>query len=171
MKNLHLDVLRATNIGYDVLERDGTWPARNYDLTDPSGHSRSFDQRFVEAAFGNDAMVIRDAIPPTAPVTSDFEERGLPPADGSMADDPLQTETPERDYDSEVYQRLHDTICRYEYSVDGYFINRNNQIREEVKRITGLARKGLALISAEIARLREATINSATGTLDTNPSI
>jgi hypothetical protein len=168
METLHLDVIRATNLGYDVLELNGQWPARNYDLTDPSGHSRSFDQRFVEAAFVNDAMAINDTMPPIAPATSDAEEHRLPPVDGSIADRPPQARN-RRDYDSEVYQRLHDTICRYEYSIDGYFINRNNQIREEVKRITGLVRRGLALISAEIARVREATINSATGTLDTNP--
>lgn len=51
-KNLNLDILRATGLGYDDFDTDRNSPWPNYDLTDPSPLNRSFDQRFVEAALG-----------------------------------------------------------------------------------------------------------------------
>ncbi|KAH8808140.1 hypothetical protein F5884DRAFT_752689 [Xylogone sp. PMI_703] len=51
-KNLKLDILRATGLGYDDFDVDRNSPWPNYDLMDPNPVNRSFDQRFVEAALG-----------------------------------------------------------------------------------------------------------------------
>ncbi|RDL42181.1 uncharacterized protein BP5553_02160 [Venustampulla echinocandica] len=49
MKTLKLSILRATGIGYD--DFDTTWTSSDpyFDLEDPSGLYKSFDQRFLEA--------------------------------------------------------------------------------------------------------------------------
>jgi hypothetical protein len=53
MESLNLEVLRATGIGYDDYDPE-IRSNRNsdYDLVDPTGHNRTFDQRFVEAVLG-----------------------------------------------------------------------------------------------------------------------
>jgi len=53
-RGLKLDTLRATALGYEENTNRGntTNPAFEYDLHDPSGRNRSFDERFVERALG-----------------------------------------------------------------------------------------------------------------------
>ena len=54
MDGLKLDVLRATGLGYDDFDPDRTSNFPDYDLIDPTGRDRDFDQRFVEAVFNDD---------------------------------------------------------------------------------------------------------------------
>ena len=70
MPTLNLDVLRATGLGYDIHQPDRHSTFIDYDLTNPSGLSKSFDQRFVEAVFGNDDTPMGDAVPSTDPLGS-----------------------------------------------------------------------------------------------------
>ena len=78
MPGLELDVLRVTGLGYDDFapERNPLSPA--YDLVDPKGLNRIFDQRFVEAVFGLDDVVMTDALPSASATESTSPEISTP---------------------------------------------------------------------------------------------
>ena len=162
MESLHLDILRATGLGYDVFQPDQSFGHANYDLADPSGLHRSLDQRFVEAVFANADMAMDDASPaalpgPAEPLAED--SRSVPPPQSKRADD----------FDAEIYQRHRNTTSHFKRCIDGFFFNHNEQALQELQRMMILADKGMSLISEEIARSRVAQIDPTTGTLDANP--
>jgi hypothetical protein len=61
IEGLKLDVLRATGLGYDEFDPESNALHPSYDLVDPSGHNRSFDQRFVEEVLGSNDVTMADA--------------------------------------------------------------------------------------------------------------
>jgi hypothetical protein len=61
IEGLKLDVLRATGLGYDEFDPETNALHPTYDLVDPSGRNRSFDQRFVEEVLGSNDIVMEDA--------------------------------------------------------------------------------------------------------------
>jgi hypothetical protein len=61
IEGLKLDVLRATGLGYDEFDPDTNALHPTYDLIDPSGRNRSFDQRFVEEVLGSNDIIMEDA--------------------------------------------------------------------------------------------------------------
>jgi hypothetical protein len=79
MPGLGLDILRVTGLGYDDFapERNPLSPA--YDLVDPKGLHRCFDQRFVEAVVGLDDVAMADApSSPTNTTLSSLEAVNVP---------------------------------------------------------------------------------------------
>lgn len=175
MEDLALDFLRVTGLGYDDFDepdRQAQYP--NFDLVDPSGLGRSFDQRFVEAI-----------IPP---IEKETKQTTLPnPAVGSLPnlDAPLdetnshlieeatieflstpteaQLAPPDQPrppiyYDLETWQRHHNSTSHFKKCIDGYFINRNQQALLELQRIISVADQGMALISEEIDRTHTADV-------------
>lgn len=181
---LSLDVLRVTGLGYDDFEPDRTSTHSNYDLNDPTGLQRSFDQRFVEAVFGNGDMMVENAhldvchlLPPihlqdpqpyveTFPSsvallmqsTSSTGPRVLPPSHQRK----LMNE-----YDADTYQRARNPTSRLKRCIDGYFFNHNEQALKELQRIITVADRGMALISQELIRSQHLTVNPVEGTLET----
>ena len=169
MENLSLDILRATGLGYDIFEPDRNLAHVSYDLTDPSGVGRSFDQRFVEAVFANDDTAMDDATPPAAPSRSDCQEEGrMLLSEKTESVSPPQSRR-SSDFDAEIYQQYRNPTSHFKRCIDGYFFNHNRQALQELQRIMNLADKGMNLISEEITRSRMAQIDPAIGTLDANP--
>lgn len=168
METLDLDILRATGLGYDIFEPHHDASRTSYDLTDPTGLGRSFDQRFVEAVFANYDSTMCNATPPTAVPGTGAQELPQPPAEESVSICPPQNKR-SGDFDAEIFQRRHNTTSHFKRCIDGYFYNHNEQALQELQRIMTLADRGMLLISDEIARSREARIDAATGTLDTDP--
>lgn len=194
MDGLNLEILRVTGLGYDDFDPDTHTAYPNYDLVDPSGYNISFDQRFVEAVFHKEDVVL----PPSSPI---FEVPTLPgiaglPFNASAAlaipfteldrahapyipafDDhvqkivtdtelaPLQGHTTPVLYDAVTFQQDHNTTSQFKGCLDGYFYNHNEQALRELQRIIEIADKGMDLISAEIDRTHAAEVNPEDGTL------
>lgn len=168
MEGLHLDVLRATGLGYDVFNPDRQLIHPVYDLNDPSGLNRSFDQRFVEAVNFNDNLAMDDPIPPA--ILPDFDDHGrqILSLEKSRSVHPQKAQK-SGDYDAEIYQQHHNTTSHYKRCIDGYFLNHNEQALQELQRIMNVADRGMNLITEEIERSREARVVPDTGLLDTSP--
>ncbi|KAK0104954.1 hypothetical protein ONS95_005215 [Cadophora gregata] len=174
---LKLDILRATGIGYDdfLPVPDEDYPT--YDLVDPTGHSRSFDQRFVSAVLSGPDPSPENQVQPqaqtdatttpeptatpltlhtTSPTlqTQSHTQPQLPP---SITHSPTPTSTPHprASYDAETFQRTHhNSTSELKRSIDGYFINHNEQALKELQNIITVADRGMNMLSAEIERAR-----------------
>lgn len=170
MENLRLDVLRATGLGYDDFDPDTQSAHPRYDLPDPSGLNRSFDQRFVEAVLGHDDITTTNIIAPTSHDGYDTHNHPLSGAsDARNSETSLQSKRA-NDYDVETYQRHHNTTSHYKHSIDGYFLNHNEQALKELQRIINLADRGMTLISEEIVRNNTARIVTDIGDLGMEPA-
>ncbi|KAE9376626.1 hypothetical protein N431DRAFT_501442 [Stipitochalara longipes BDJ] len=60
IKDLKLDVLRATGLGYDEFDPEANPMHPDYDLMDYSGRNEPFDQRFVEAVLASNDAIMKD---------------------------------------------------------------------------------------------------------------
>lgn len=181
MDSLHLDVLRATGLGYDILCATDDINFAEYDLHDRPTFSRSFDARFVAAASGTDSAAM-ELMVPMAPMeqASPMEEAGFSLSQDSISEDSslLESEgsgpslpeqlTQSRSWDAETYQQYRNTTSHFKRCIDGYFANHNEQALLELQRIMTLADRGMNIISEEIARSQDAQIDPATGQLE-NP--
>ena len=183
---LKLDILRVTGLGYDDFEPEQHSLHPNYDLDDPTGLQRSFDQRFVEAVFGNSDLMIDGAaldmsyqlppllnqpevkatLPPLALLTeaashiSSTAPRILPPHN-------RRNEI--SDYDADTYQRSRNTTSKVKRCIDGHFFNHNEQALKELQSIITVADRGMALISQELIRSQQLRVNPIEGTLENGP--
>ncbi|KAF8847131.1 hypothetical protein BDZ45DRAFT_351750 [Acephala macrosclerotiorum] len=78
LESLNLTVLRVTSIGYDEFETEIPGSPFEYDLRDPSGQNRSFDERFVKAVMEGPDPIIMETInnlvddPPIWPPIASF---------------------------------------------------------------------------------------------------
>ncbi|KAG0649865.1 hypothetical protein D0Z07_4018 [Hyphodiscus hymeniophilus] len=181
---LSLDILRVTGLGYDDFEPDRNSTHSNYDLNDPTGLQRSFDQRFVEAVFGNEDIMVEDAnlaaghqLPPFQ--IQEHGETFLPslafltqaetvmPPTGPRILPPLSQRDEIDDYDADTYQRGRNTTSKLKRCIDGYFFNHNEQALKELQRIITVADRGMALISQELIRSQHLRINPVEGLLET----
>ncbi|KAG4418561.1 hypothetical protein IFR04_008272 [Cadophora malorum] len=167
---LKLDILRATGIGYDdfLPIPDEEFPA--YDLVDPTGQSRSFDQRFVSAVLCGPDPSTESQVQPQAHIEDTTEITSSPVSLHSTLPVPIQSETssqaqsqsstisttqPRATYDAETYQRTyHNSTSEFKRSIDGYFINHNEQALKELQNIITVADRGMNMLSAEIERAR-----------------
>ena len=186
-----LKILRVTGLGYDDFEPDQNSTHPNYDLHDPTGLHRSFDQRFVEAVFGNEDIMVEnshietsDQLPPLhgyqlPPLhMQEHVETPLPPlADLRETTPPTFLAAPRvlppsnqrsdlDDYDADTYQRGRNTTSKLKRCIDGYFFNHNEQALKELQRIITVADRGMALISQELTRSQELRVNHVAGTLE-----
>jgi hypothetical protein len=182
---LSLDILRVTGLGYDDFEQDPNSTDSNYDLNDPTGLQRSFDQRFVEAVFGNDDIMVDDAkletghllpplhlqehieipLPPLSPLTESASY--ISPA-GPRVFPPPNQRNDINEYDADTYQRGRNPTSKLKRCIDGYFFNHNEQALKELQRIITVADRGMALISQELVRSQQLRVNQIEGTLE-NP--
>ncbi|TVY37351.1 hypothetical protein LOCC1_G008603 [Lachnellula occidentalis] len=186
MKSLELDVLRVTGLGYDDFEPDEDSLHPTYDLGDPSGSDKSFDQRFVEAVMRADIDTTTKPTPPSktlSPEPLPEQDVVLPPVistAGSNAGPEAQESevaipNPEclvqrSDYDADTFQRHHNTTSHFKRSIDGYFTNHNEQALKELQNLISVADRGMSLISQEIERYRVATVDPTTGGMVTAPT-
>ena len=178
---LSLEILRVTGLGYDDYEPDRNSTHPNYDLNDPTGLQRSFDQRFVEAVFGNNDITIEDAqldtdhLLPASEVQA-YAETSLPSLAQPMQ--PASSTVPRvlppsyqrksiNEYDADTYQRHRNPTSKLKRCIDGFFFNHNEQALKELQRIITVADQGMALISQELIRSQHLTVNPVEGTLET----
>ncbi|CAL3963519.1 hypothetical protein PZA11_001113 [Diplocarpon coronariae] len=176
-EDLNLDILRATGLGYDDFrpQPDPDYPS--YDLEDRTGHNRSFDQRFVDAV-----MIGPDHPPPDVhaepesqllshdgPLLSLSSASCVTPLDGAAHHPPCATDIlsgqstaaaprPLASYDAEAFQRQHNTTSKFKRSIDGLFVNHNEQALKELQNIITVADRGMTMLSAEIDRARDAGV-------------
>ncbi|TVY65580.1 hypothetical protein LSUE1_G008699 [Lachnellula suecica] len=174
MEELHLEVLRVTNLGYDDFDEDQTSSTPNYDLDDPSNLGRSFDQRFVQAAMQPEidtepSTASSEAASPEvmmgesfedyfnhvdALVTTPQDEADLPPISFAESPDPASAEDYIEDYDAEAFQLTHNTTSHFKRCIDGYFTNHNERALKELQDIVAVADRGMLLINQEVTRVR-----------------
>lgn len=67
---------------------------------------------------------------------------------------PLNHLRKEKEYDTETFQRSHNTTSHFKRCIDGYFFNHNEQALKELQNIITVADRGMTLLSAEIDRAR-----------------
>ena len=116
--NLHLEILRASALGYDYINTvhsDG-----NFDLEDPSGANRSFDERFVQRAMGLAAPDIGAAA--VAPVN----------------------------YDVNATQIYHNTTSHYANTLDGLFHTYGTQALGEVVRVVSVVDESMKQLTTQL---------------------
>jgi hypothetical protein len=183
---LKLDILRVTGLGYDDFEPDQNSIHPNYDLDDPTGLQRSFDQRFVETVFGNSDLMMDGAsfdmshqLPPL--LNQPQVETTLPPlALLAEATSQISSAAPRvlpppnqrndiSDYDADTYQRSRNTTSKVKRCIDGHFFNHNEQALKELQSIITVADRGMALISQELIRSQQLRVNPIEGTLENGP--
>lgn len=176
LETLNLTVLRVTGLGYDEFEPTVHGSQSEYDLKDPSGQNRSFDERFVKAVMEGPDPIIMETInnlvenPPIwPPITSTplvSPSNSRPPSSDSS--DPPSSETREArrkekaalhrrmlQYDCDTTQRYHNTTSYFKRCIDGWFFNHNEQALKELQNIIQVADRGMNLLQTEIDRARE----------------
>lgn len=169
MPDLKLDVLRVTGLGYDDFEPDPGHAYPNYDLDDPLGLERSFDQRFVEAVLAKNVMG-DTAVPdhalklPPLQIQAPHSGTPLPPFSGVIIPPPPPSEMD--DYDADTYQRGRNPTSNMIRCIDGHFFNRNAQHLKALQRIISVSDRGMALIDEELARSQRLRVNAIEGTLE-----
>lgn len=163
IESLKLDILRASGLGYDEYDPDRLNTHKNYDLLDPSGLNRSFDQRFVEAFVGTPEPAFqKDAAATPAPRVGGGVAIVPTPVGGL---NPWQERSPwirdekrKADYDVEAYQRFHqNSTSHWKRCIDGFFYNHNEKALLELQKIIGVADRGMSLLSDEIDRIHSLT--------------
>lgn len=140
MEGLNLKILRVKKLGYDDFNLDPRSAYPNYDLDDPSGLRRSFDQRFVEAVLGTkdpQDLYGKAASPKADPIT----------------------------YDTEIYQLSRNTTSMYKKTIDGIFAIHNEKALFELQKIFNVADTGMALINREITRSNALILDHNSGGL------
>lgn len=179
MKSLKLDVLRVTGLGYDDFEPDENSLHPSYDLKDPSGSDKSFDQRFVEAVMRADIDINTKTTPLSKTVSPEplLEQDTVLPVVETVGPEAQESEVtipdPESlvqrsDYDADTFQRHHNTTSHFKRSIDGYFTNHNEQALKELQNLIRVADRGMSLIDQEIERYRAATVDPTTGGISTS---
>jgi hypothetical protein len=163
MKDLHLEILRVSGLGYDDYKPDPTSLKPNYDLIDSSSvhmssseivHT-SFDKRFVDAVMSPFGTASEATITPIA----DSQLVQSPYLNGSQTVRSPTNEneewTEKSSYDVEVFQQYHyNSTSYFKKCIDGHFINHNDRALEELQRIITVADHGMALIAEEMDRTR-----------------
>lgn len=162
MQQLDLTITRATGLGYDDYESDPELYGVNYDLHDPTGCNRNFDQRFVDAVFGKVDTNSRQAISDNA--LNDYPKAIEIASEDQSAGPPAAPHLPEKieDFDADAFQRYHNTTSHFKRSIDGQFLNKNDGALKELQNIIAVADRGMQLLSLEIERARNAVPIPAT---------
>lgn len=156
MEDLNLDIIKATGLGYDDFEPLVESALSDYDLKDPTGQERSFDRRFVEKALGiSDETDLNHT-------ASDIEQSRDVAVDNSSPRSWIQEHgnigRSMEDYDSETFQRHHNTTSHFKRCIDGYFYNKNEGALKELQKVITVADRGMNLLSDEIFRDREGEV-------------
>jgi hypothetical protein len=155
IEGLELGVLRATCLGYDDFEPDRNSLHPDYDLKDPTGKERSFDERFVDAVCGVE--------PVTIPAQTTFDISSLPPI---ITEPDPRSPRDHNEWDAETYLReTNNPTSYYKRCIDGYFFNHNEQALKELQNIISVADRGMTIISEEISRSREVAVDGGSGGL------
>jgi hypothetical protein len=145
---LKFDVLRATGIGYDDFIKAPHPDHPTYDLKGPKGHIQSFDQRFVSAVLsGPDAKPHHKQA--GAP-TQSLDGTATPTPLASTGSTPPLTSRVRATFDAETYQRNFNSTSEYKRSIDGLFVNHNEQALKELQNIITVADRGMNMLSAEM---------------------
>jgi hypothetical protein len=176
---LSLEILRVTGLGYDDFDPDLNSTHSNYDLNDPTGLQRSFDQRFVEAVFGNNDIIFEDAQLDVDHLEVPTQAETSLPSPAQLAQSasstwprvlpPSKQRKLMNEYDADTYQHARNPTSRLKRCIDGYFFNHNEQALKELQRIITVADRGMALITQELIRSQHLTVNPVEGTLE-NPA-
>lgn len=176
LEGLQLDVLRVTCLGYDDFDREQRLGNPLYDLQDPTGRNRSFDERFVEAVCASEeilSLVATEALALGPPPLYDAElpymggVGGVNHGQGIILPPSRPSNIPATEYDAETYQReIRNPTSHLKRCIDGYFFNHNEQALKELQNIISVADRGMNIISEEINRSRQLHVDDATGRLE-----
>lgn len=183
MEGLNLEVLVATGLGYDDYRPGQSNPDQAaYDLVDPMGLGRSFDQRFVQASMRNELQheALSACIGESSEVQpktkiDDFQmSKDLSVQMRSQVDHQLSKDgtliRPDGHlhpikYDVVTFQEVHNTTSQFHKCIDGHFYNHNDRALKELQSIIEMADRGMRLIDAEIDRSHAAQVNPDDGTI------
>jgi hypothetical protein len=179
IESLNLDVLRVSGLGYNHFDPGNDHHPETYDLVDPLGLNRSFEERFVEAVFRptdsdsvqSSKVKLGRAPRPfvfTAGTNAGLNSQSTHTANSNTSTPSSHTSalktvspgtisTPKANYDVEAFQRLHNTTSHWKASIDGLFINHNEKALIELQKIISVADKGMSYLSEEIDRLHSLT--------------
>jgi Fe-S-cluster formation regulator IscX/YfhJ len=166
MKTLQLDIFRVTGLGYDDYEPENAAAHLSYDLEDPSGLDRSFDERFIEIYMGLPPPPRVVDIQPTDTglvrlMAEDLVATDLEVTRKAMRNlDPRELEYKRLhkwEYDVETFQRDHNTTSHWKRCIDGLFYNHNEKALFELQKIIAVADRGMSLLSDEIDRIHTMT--------------
>lgn len=155
MDHLKLDIIRATGLGYDDFESEEDILLTKFDLDDPTGSGRSFDQRFIEAVLSkfNEAKPVKETLTreteEVAGTTNGALFQRLRELDGGP---PFPENA--KDFDVEAFQRSHNTTSHFKRCIDGHFMNKNEGALKELQNIITVADRGMNMLSLEIDRAR-----------------
>ncbi|ESZ91185.1 hypothetical protein SBOR_8436 [Sclerotinia borealis F-4128] len=159
IKGLNLKILRVSNLGYDDYNPDPGSANPNYDLDDPTGHNRSFDERFVEAVMGTKALL------PLELILSDASSE-VKDTKGKQINTGIDPDT----YDVELYQINRKLPSSYRRCIDGIFFNHTEGALKELQKMINVADRGMMLISKEIDRNNGLVVDHASGVLVNPPT-
>ncbi|KAF7912668.1 uncharacterized protein EAF01_001689 [Botrytis porri] len=150
---LNLKILRVSKLGYDDYSPDLDSEHPNYDLDDPTGHNKSFDQRFVEAVMGTKAPLSLELVSnPSSEMENPHEKATCIEVDPNT-------------YDAEIYQKRYNTTSNYKKSIDGIFYNNNERALRELQNIVSVADRGMALLTREVERGTNLTADPISGAI------
>lgn len=175
-----LNILRVTGIGYDDFE--ASREPQEYDLKDPSGRNRSFDERFVQAVMKGPDPIIEETIqhlteqplawPPivSSSMASPWNSRPSSSSSATSAIVPRQPWTLEEriaqleelrkrrskrmEYDCETFQRTRNSTSWFKRCIDGNFFNHNEEALKELQKIISAADRGMTFLQSEMDRAR-----------------
>ncbi len=117
---LNLKVLRASGLGYDVINQAGQAPTNDiFDLNDPTGQGRCFDQRFVEAVLGSGLA----------------GPAGLPESAA---------------WSVKAYQRHHNTTSAHKSSLDGNFQLKGDKTYRLAQQLMHIVDRGMKTLTDDI---------------------
>jgi hypothetical protein len=170
MEGLDLTILRATGLGYDdyLPPSAGTLNIDledKFDLRDPTGQERLFDERFVQAIMNgpeplidtSNAYLAAETLGALAQTTTNATFGNTRPSSIRLCANltPEQQYEKMMEYDCELYQKkTRNPTSKYKTSIDGNFVNHNGQALQELQNIITVADRGMMLLQAEIDRAR-----------------
>ncbi|KAA8567031.1 hypothetical protein EYC84_010115 [Monilinia fructicola] len=155
IEGLNLKILRVSSLGYDDYNPDPDSENPNYDLDDPTGHNKPFDQRFVEAVIGTIIPSSLESPPVDTPTEiDDTNENTIKVGIG------LDT------YDAEAYQlNQGNRTSHFKRCIDGVFLNHTDGALRELQKIISVADRGMDLINEEINRNQALVVDPDFNTL------
>lgn len=153
MDGLKLEVLRATDIGYDVYDPlvAADVAIEYFDLIDPSDQGKPFDRRFVEAAFG-----LRQAEASIQSLHSQVPRPGLGVPESIKKPDIICDELADpTSYDVSEYRKIsRNTTSEWQYSIDGMFRNHSKGTEQKMRELISITEHCFQTVSADVSRLQ-----------------
>lgn len=162
VKDLKLDVVRVTGLSYEVFDPNHSVHAQlelNYDLEDPSGKGKSFDQRFVEIATGIAPPICGPKTATKEPASRLTASRLRNLALSNIYHMCTAPDEPKDAWDAEEYQETKNSTSRWHRCIDGTFSNQNEEALRQLRKTIELADRGWNIREADAERFRNISVN------------